>query len=48
MRRHAHIGSIEVGEYADLAIFDVEDYLEILYYFGVNCCVMAVKRAEIV
>jgi len=26
LRRHTRIGSIEVGKYADLAIFDVEDY----------------------
>ena len=43
-----HIGSLEVGKYADLATIDVEDYREILYYFGVNCCVMTVKRGEIV
>ena len=48
LRRHAHIGSIEVGKYADLAIFDVEDYREIPYYFGVNYCVMTMKRGEIV
>jgi imidazolonepropionase len=48
LRRHTHIGSIEVGKYADLAIFDVEDYREIPYYFGVNCCIMTVKRAAIV
>jgi len=48
LRRHAHIGSIEVGKYADLAIFDVEDYREIPYYFGVNHCVMTIKRGEVV
>jgi imidazolonepropionase len=48
LRRHARIGSIEVGKYADLAIFDVEDYREIPYYFGVNYCVMTMKRAEII
>jgi imidazolonepropionase len=48
LRRHAHIGSLEVGKYADLAIFDVEDYREIPYYFGVNYCVMTMKRGEIV
>jgi imidazolonepropionase len=47
LRRHTHIGSIEVGKYADLAIFDVEDYREIPYYFGVNHCVMTIKRGEI-
>jgi imidazolonepropionase len=48
LRRHARIGSIEVGKYADLAIFDVEDYREIPYYFGVNHCVMTMKRGEII
>ena len=48
LRRHMHIGSIEVGKYADLAIFDVEDYREIPYYFGVNHCVMTIKRGAIV
>jgi imidazolonepropionase len=48
LRRHMHIGSLEVGKYADLAIFDVEDFREIPYYFGVNYCVMTMKRGEIV
>jgi imidazolonepropionase len=48
LRRQIHIGSIEVGKFADLAIFDVEDYREIPYYVGVNHCVMTIKRGEIV
>ncbi len=48
LRRHMRAGSIEVGKYADLAIFDVEDYREIPYYFGVNRCVMTIKRGEII
>jgi len=48
LRRHRRVGSIEVGKYADLAIFDVDDYREIPYYFGVNYCVMTIKRGEIV
>jgi imidazolonepropionase len=48
LRRHARIGSIEVGKYADLAVFDVEEYREIPYYFGVNYCVMTIKRGEII
>jgi imidazolonepropionase len=48
LRRHTRIGSIEVGKYADLAIFGVEDYREIPYYFGVNHCVMTMKRGEII
>jgi len=31
-------GSIEPGKDADLAVFDVEDYREIPYWFGVNRC----------
>jgi imidazolonepropionase len=46
--RHARTGSIEVGKDADLAVFDVEDYREIPYYFGVNHCVMTVKRGRII
>jgi imidazolonepropionase len=32
-------GSIEPGKDADLAVFDVEDYREIPYWFGANRCV---------
>jgi imidazolonepropionase len=31
-------GSIEPGKDADLAIFDVKDYREIAYWFGLNLC----------
>jgi imidazolonepropionase len=46
--RHARIGSIEPGKDADLAVFDVEDYREIPYYFGVNHCSMTLKRGRII
>ncbi len=48
LRRHDRIGSIEVGKYADLAVFDLADYREIPYYFGVNHCWLTLKRGEIV
>ena len=48
LRRHARIGSIEVGKEADLAVFDVADYREIPYYFGVNRCVMTMKQGNVV
>jgi len=48
LRREKHVGSIEVGKAADLAVFEVEDYREIPYYFGVNTCWMTLKRGEIV
>jgi imidazolonepropionase len=31
-------GSLEPGKDADLAVFDVKDYREIAYWFGVNLC----------
>ncbi len=48
LRRHDRIGSLEVGKYADLAVFDLADYREIPYYFGVNHCWLTLKRGEIV
>src|SRR4029077_19313171 len=32
LRRHDRVGSLEVGKYADLTAFDVDDYREIPYY----------------
>ena len=46
--RAHRIGSIEPGKQADLAVFEVADYREIPYYFGVNTCWMTIKRGEIV
>jgi imidazolonepropionase len=41
-------GSIEPGKDADLAIFNVEDYREIPYWFGMNTCdAVVVGGAEI-
>jgi len=48
LRRDEDIGSLEVGKRGDVAIFDVEDYREIPYYFGVNKCWMTIKDGEIV
>lgn len=38
LRLQGRKGSIEVGKDADIAIFDVEDYRELAYWFGVNRC----------
>jgi imidazolonepropionase len=46
--RHSRIGSIEVGKQADLAMFEVADYREIPYYFGMNSCWMTIKRGVLV
>jgi imidazolonepropionase len=47
LRQHDRCGSLEVGKYADLAAFDVADYREIPYYFGVNLCIFTMKRGTI-
>lgn len=46
--RHRRIGSLEVNKQADVAIFDVADYREIPYYFGVNACWMTIKRGVVI
>jgi len=48
LKRERQIGSLEVGKQADLAVFEVDDYREIPYYFGVNHCWMTMKRGTIV
>ena len=48
LRAHDRVGSLEVGKYADLAAFDVADYREIPYYFGVNLCSFTMKRGAII
>ncbi|HUJ32231.1 MAG TPA: imidazolonepropionase [Candidatus Acidoferrum sp.] len=48
LRQHDRAGSIEVGKYADLAAFDVADYREIPYHFGVNLCSLTMKRGSII
>jgi imidazolonepropionase len=46
LRRTQQIGSLEVGKQADIAVFEVADYREIPYYFGVNKCWMTLKRGQ--
>lgn len=46
--RHDCIGSLEVGKFADIAVFDVADYREIPYYFGVNHCVLTMKHGRVI
>jgi imidazolonepropionase len=48
LRREKRIGSLEVGKQADLAVFEVADYREIPYYFGVNTCWSTMKRGKII
>src|SRR6266404_3173346 len=48
LRREKTVGSLEVGKQADIAIFEVADYREIPYYFGVSHCWMTVKRGRVI
>ena len=48
LRREKRIGSLEVGKQADVAVFEVEEYREIPYYFGVNTCWMTMKRGAVI
>ena len=42
------IGSLETGKDADLAVFDLSDYREIPYYFGVNYCWLTLKCGKVI
>ena len=46
--RGKSVGSLEPGKQADLSVWEVEDYREIPYYFGMDFCWMTMKRGEIV
>ncbi len=41
-------GSLTPGKDADLAVFDVKDYREISYWFGVNRCVLTIANGMVV
>lgn len=40
-------GSIETGKDADLAVFDVQDYREIAYWFATQHCAMTILGGEV-
>ena len=44
LRMASSKGSVEAGKDADLAVFDVSDYREIPYWFGVNCCALTITN----
>jgi imidazolonepropionase len=46
--RAATIGTLEVGKQADLVIWDVPDYRQLFYHFGVNHAWRVIKRGRIV
>ena len=43
-----NIGSIEAGKQADLCVMDVAHFSQIPYFFGMNHCVMTMKKGTIV
>ena len=47
LRREKQIGSLETGKQADVAVFEVDDYREIPYWFGANHCAMTVINGVI-
>jgi imidazolonepropionase len=48
LRREKRLGSLEEGKQADVAVFEVEDYREIPYYFGMQRCWMTIKNGQII
>ena len=42
------VGSLEPGKQADVAIFGVGDFREIIDCFGVNLCVLTMKRGKVI
>jgi imidazolonepropionase len=48
LRLEQHKGSIEPGKDADLAVFDVQDYREIAYWFGWNRCSHVIIAGQVV
>jgi imidazolonepropionase len=44
----AQVGSLEAGKQADVVIFDVTDYRQIPYFFGINHALVTIKAGRIV
>jgi imidazolonepropionase len=42
------LGSIHAGKQADIVLMDVADYRELPYFFGVNHCVVTIKKGKVV
>jgi imidazolonepropionase len=41
------LGTIETGKQADIVLMDVADYRELPYFFGVNHCVLTIKKGKV-
>jgi imidazolonepropionase len=42
------LGTLEVDKQADITIMDISDYRELPYFFGINHCVVTIKKGNIV
>jgi imidazolonepropionase len=42
------LGTLEEGKQADIVLMDVSDYRELPYFFGINHCVVTIKKGNIV
>jgi len=48
LNRNHKTGSIEIGKKADFAVFDTNDYADIVYEVGKNLCCMTIKNGNII
>ena len=42
------VGSLEIGKQADIAIFDVQHYNEIIYNLGSNLISKVIKKGKVI
>ncbi|ANB56585.1 imidazolonepropionase [Anoxybacillus sp. B7M1] len=48
IRRGHEIGSIEAGKKADMTIFNVSNYIQLIYYYGMNHAETVIKNGQVV
>jgi imidazolonepropionase len=48
VNRNKIVGSIEIGKKADFAIFDTEDYADIVYNVGKDLNCMTIKDGKVI
>ena len=46
--KNNEVGSIEIGKKADFAVFNAQDYTEIIYNVGKNLNAMTIKNGKII
>ncbi len=48
LKKNTDTGSIEIGKKADFAVFDTEEYSDIVYQVGKNINSMTIKNGKII